>query len=144
VLPIAIALLLATVLAPQVERLRRRGVSAAAAAATVLLGALAVLAGACALIVVPAWGELGRLDVRVRGGVERIGDWLVDGPLGLSEPQVDDTIRRSFDQLREHGDAIAGERAREIRCAPPFRRIRYVAKNRPAHLAQLRRPERRP
>ena len=108
VLPIAVAVVLATVLVPPVRVLRSRGVPAGTAVATVLLGALAMLAGAIALVVAPVWGERDRLDRGVRGGVERIGNWLADGPLGLSERQVDDAIERAFDQLREHGDAVAG------------------------------------
>lgn len=108
VLPIAVAVLLATVLTPPTRALRRRGVPAGAAAATVLLGALAALAGAVTLVALPVWDERDRVDRGVRGGVERMGDWLVDGPLGLSERQVDHAIGRAFDQLRDHGDAIAG------------------------------------
>lgn len=108
VLPSAVALMLATVLVPAVQSLRRRGLSAGVAAAGVLAGAAAVVAGALALVIVPVWQESDRLEVGVRGGVERIGDWLVDGPLGLTRRQVDDAIERSFDQIRDHGDTIAG------------------------------------
>jgi predicted PurR-regulated permease PerM len=56
---------------------------------------------------VPVADEVHRLDLDVRGGVERIGDWLVDGPLGLSERQVDRSIERGFDQLRANGGVFA-------------------------------------
>lgn len=107
VIPIAVALLFSSVLARPVRHLRRRGVPAAAAATSVLLGALAAVAGVLALIAVPVWRELDTLDLSVRGGVERIGDWLVEGPLHLAEADVDRIIDRSFDQLRTHGDSIA-------------------------------------
>lgn len=107
-LPLAVALLLATVLGTPVRKLRERGLAPAAAAGTVLLGALAALGGAVALVAVPVYEEWDNVDVGVRGGVEKVGDWLVDGPLGLSEREVDDAIRKTFDQIREHGDTIAG------------------------------------
>jgi predicted PurR-regulated permease PerM len=107
VLPLAVTLLLASVLVRPVGRLRRRGVPAAAAATAVLLGALAAVAGAVALVAVPVWNELDTLDLSVRGGVERVGDWLVEGPLHLAEADVDRIVDRSFDQLRTHGDSIA-------------------------------------
>jgi predicted PurR-regulated permease PerM len=107
VLPIAVALLLATVLMAPAQALRRRRVPGAAAAATVILGALAALGGAAALIVVPVWNELAALDLNVRKGVDQIADWLVRGPLHLSERDVDRAVDRSFDELRAHADSLA-------------------------------------
>jgi predicted PurR-regulated permease PerM len=103
VLPLVVALLLATALAPLVMQLRRRNVPPAAAAAIVLTGAVGAIAGAVAVVAVPAWGELDELDINVRGGVERLAEWF-----GLSEHQVDATIERALNQLREHADSIAG------------------------------------
>lgn len=64
---------------------------------------MAAIAGAIAVVVLPVWRELDELDVDVRGGLERIADWL-----GLFEQQVDATIERTVAELREHSESIAG------------------------------------
>ena len=108
VLPLFVALLLATVLWPVVDALRRRRWPRALAALAVLAAGVAVVAGVAAAIVPPVAGEVDDLDAGVRGGAERLEEWLVEGPLGLSEGQVGDVVERGERQLRENASAIAG------------------------------------
>jgi predicted PurR-regulated permease PerM len=107
-LPLVAALLLATVLTPAAAALRRRGCPAALAALGVLAGALAALAALVWAVAVPVAAELDELDVGVRAGIERVADWLSNGPLGLSEAQIDGAIERGFEELRSHSGTIAG------------------------------------
>jgi predicted PurR-regulated permease PerM len=108
VLPVFAALLLATVLEPPARFLRGRGWPPALAAATVLVAGIAVLGGAVFAVVRPVIDEFDKVDVSVQGGVRKVGDWLIDGPLGLSRSQVDTVIDRAFAAVRAHSDLIAG------------------------------------
>ena len=108
ILPIFAALLLAALLVPAVHALRRRSWPRGFAAVTVAAGGLASLGALVAAIAVPIAAEFDAVDGGVRGGVERVGDWLAAGPFGLSQPQVDQAIERGFDQLRSHGGELAG------------------------------------
>jgi predicted PurR-regulated permease PerM len=108
ILPVFAALLLAALLVPALQALRRRGWPRGLAAVTVAIGGLASLGGLVAAIAVPVAAELDAVDGGVRQGVERVGDWLAAGPFGLSERQVDQAIERGFDELRSHGGELAG------------------------------------
>jgi predicted PurR-regulated permease PerM len=108
ILPVFAALLLAALLVPALQALRRRGWPRGLAAATVAIGGLVSLGGLVAAIAVPVAAELDAVDGGVRDGVERVGDWLAAGPFGLTERQVDQAIERGFDELRSHGGELAG------------------------------------
>lgn len=108
VLPLFAALLLATQLRPIVQALRSRGWPRGIAALAATAAGLAGVGAAVAAMAVPLARELADVDVGVRGGVDRVGDWLVHGPLGLSERQVDGAIERGFQELRSHGAELAG------------------------------------
>lgn len=107
-LPVVAALLLATVLAPAAKALRRRGCPGGLAALGVFAAALSALAAVVWAIAVPVTAEIDELDVGVRAGIEKAADWLSQGPLGLSESQVDRAIERGSDELRSHSGTIAG------------------------------------
>lgn len=107
-LPVFAALLLATFLTPPARWLMRHKVPAALAALLALCGALVVLAGVLAAVSPQVADEVGPLDVGVSGGVERVEEWLVDGPLGLPERRVADVVDRVEEQLRANAGMIAG------------------------------------
>jgi putative heme transporter len=107
-LPCLVALFLATLLSPPTRALIRRGWPRSLAALAAILGSLTVAAGVGWAVAVPAAGELDDLDLGVRSGIERVREWLVEGPLGLSERQVDRSIERGLDELRSNGGTIAG------------------------------------
>ena len=109
VLPIALALVLATFLAPPVGWLKRRGWPDALAAITVLVAALVVLGGTLAVLVPPVVDEFADLDVGITGGVDRIQDWLAESPLPVSSDQVAAAIDRVQQRASEGFDAIAGQ-----------------------------------
>jgi predicted PurR-regulated permease PerM len=106
VLPFVLAVLGATVLAPPVAWLRRR-LPAGLAALVVLAGALALVGGAAYLIGPPVADEIDQIDVDVSGGVDRVQEWLVDGPLDLSDTRVNDLIDRAESSLRTNAGTIA-------------------------------------
>ena len=107
---IAMALFLAlfgtALLRPPAERLRARGLPPAGAALAVMLTALAALAAVLAMIVPPFVDQLDQLGRDLRAGVEQAGDWLLEGPLNLSERELDEYLDRAERSLRESSGAI--------------------------------------
>ncbi len=109
VVPVAIAILLASVLMPLVVRFERSGLPRTLAAAATLLIFLAVIAGVLALAAPAVVDEVDELDVSISGGVSTVTSWLSDGPLGLSERQVASWQAQVTEQLRgESGRLIGG------------------------------------
>jgi putative heme transporter len=107
VLPFFIAILAATFLAPPTAWLRGKGLPGGVAAVLSILGALALVGGLTTAVSPQVAGELDELDVSITGGVDRIEEWLVDGPLGLSNARVTDLFDQAEQQLRDSQDIIA-------------------------------------
>jgi predicted PurR-regulated permease PerM len=107
VLPVFAAILLATALVPPTNWLAGKRLPRTLATLAVMLGAALVLAGIAAAIGPRAAGELGEVDVSVQGGVERIEDWLADGPLGLSDSRAAELVARA----QEEASGQAGRHA---------------------------------
>ena len=105
-LPVLLALVGATLLAPPVGWLRRRGWPAAAAAPTVLVGFLLVLGGSLAALAPPVVAEVDELDVGIGGGLEEVQRWLVEGPVGLTDAQVNEALDRVQQQVTDNVDAL--------------------------------------
>lgn len=93
-LPIGVALLLATVLIPVRKLFTDRGVPVALA----MLATVAVFFGSVFLvgwvIVPPLVDEFSGLDATLETAADDVQEWLVDGPLDLSEGLVDDGRER--------------------------------------------------
>jgi predicted PurR-regulated permease PerM len=92
VLPVFIALGMATVLVPPARWLQRRGWPPLLATWAVFLAAVAVAAGVVALVAPPFVNELDALGEATSEAVDDMRAWLVDGPLGLSEDQIDKAV----------------------------------------------------
>jgi predicted PurR-regulated permease PerM len=106
VLPVLLALVLTTFLAPPVHWLRERRWPAAAAAFTVLAVALTVLGGLFIGVLLPTAGQLGELDLSLSDAVGAVRDRVVDSPLPVSAEQfttgmeqVRQTIGSSFSSI---------------------------------------------
>ncbi|MDQ3770010.1 MAG: AI-2E family transporter [Actinomycetota bacterium] len=107
VLVLLIAVMLTTLLHPLAQRLRSRGLPNVLATVTVFLGGVGVLAGAFYLIVPAVVDELTDLVASVQAGIGALGDMLVEGPLGLSQVEAQDTIREAEQRLTDSLDSIA-------------------------------------
>lgn len=107
VLPLFIAVLLSTLLYPLAQRLRRRGAPNLLASVVVFLAGVGVLAGAIYLVVPAVIDELTNLVASVQAGIGELGDLLVEGPLGLSQVEAQETIREAEQRLTDSLDAIA-------------------------------------
>src|SRR5215207_9907746 len=100
--PVLVALLLSALLQPIAAALVKRRVPRALATALVLLGGIAGIGLLVWLVVDQFRNGLGDLTSQVEGGIEAIRDWLVTGPLGLSQTQIDNAIASAENSLREN------------------------------------------
>ena len=107
-LPIGVALLLATVLIPVRKLMTDRGVPTPLA----MLGVVFVFFGTIAfvgwVIVPPLIDEFSGLDATLETAADDVQEWMVDGPLGLDEDLVADG-RESIEEAA--GDARLSEGA---------------------------------
>lgn len=87
-IPAAVAVLLASLLQPLVRILITRGVPRWLAAVLVLVGSLAFLGGLLTLTVNAIISGSGDLGTALADGVTKVKDWLINGPLSLSEPEI--------------------------------------------------------
>jgi len=106
-LPVFAAILLATALVPPANWLTRRGLPRTLATLSVMLASALALAGIGAAIGPSAIGELGEVDVNVQGGVERVEDWLADGPFGLSESRAAELVERAQEEASGQAGRLA-------------------------------------
>ncbi|HZG91751.1 MAG TPA: AI-2E family transporter [Pseudonocardia sp.] len=100
VLPLVLATILATVLWPPTRWLRKRRFPPAAAAGTVLLLGLLVLAGMVALITTSILGSIDEIATSAGGGIEAIQDWLSGPPLNLQQTQLEAALQTATQQLQ--------------------------------------------
>jgi putative heme transporter len=107
VLPVFIALLLSTVLVPGADALSRRGFPRLLATFVVFIGALGTVVLIVALLAQPVSDEMGELGRQIRAGVDELGEWLADGPFGLSERDVQNAINEAESSLGDRAGGIA-------------------------------------
>lgn len=103
VIPMAIALLLAALLQPLAAVLAKRGVPPALATAITLISGFIGIGLLVYLVEEQFRNGLGDLTTQVNGGIEKIENWLINGPLGLSQQQINDYVdsaRRSLSDNR--------------------------------------------
>jgi predicted PurR-regulated permease PerM len=90
--PLAIALLLSALLAPAVGWLLRARFPRSLATGVVLVAGLAAVAGTLTLVVNQFINGVPDLTKEASEGIRRIQDWLRDGPLHLSDRQLNQAI----------------------------------------------------
>lgn len=95
VIPLAIALLAAALLAPLVDWMQRLGVPRWVGVFVALVGSLGVVAGIMTFVVEQFVAGVPQLTGEFTASVERIQDWLINGPFHMSD-----------DQIRNAGDTI--------------------------------------
>lgn len=107
VLPVIVALLLATVLVPPVDLLQGRGIPRMVAVWLVLLASLGLLVGIVTLVAPAVSEEFGDLGPTVEAGIDEVENWLVEGPLELSREEIDRYRTQFVDQVQASGGSIA-------------------------------------
>ena len=106
VLPVVVALLLATLLVPLAHRLRDRGMHPRAASLLVVVAGIAVIAVVLTLVVPPFVSELGEVGSNVEKGSRKAGELLQ--PLGVSQAEVDKAVDDGVKSLKGSGNKLTG------------------------------------
>jgi predicted PurR-regulated permease PerM len=105
-IPVAVALLLAALLHRPVRYLRERGAPQSLSAAVVLVGGLAVVGGTLGVVINAMVNGFADLSSNVTQGVGKVRDWLVGGPLGLSQTQIDNYIDSATKAISDNRSTI--------------------------------------
>ncbi|WP_127502169.1 AI-2E family transporter [Actinoplanes solisilvae] len=105
-IPVLIAILLAALFQPVSAWLGRHGMSRSLAAALVEIGALIIVLGGLSLIVNTFVSQIDTLSSQVGDGVREVQDWLVSGPLHLSQQQIDDAVSSVQRTVTENRGAL--------------------------------------
>jgi predicted PurR-regulated permease PerM len=106
VVPVLAAVLVATLLVPPTDFLRRRGTPSALATGLVMVLSALGLAGVFALIGPPFIDQFDELEQSVDEGIDEVVGWLVEGPLHLERGEIDDAIDRGISTLGEQSGSI--------------------------------------
>jgi predicted PurR-regulated permease PerM len=106
VLPVVLAVILATVLWPPTGWLCRHRFPPALAAATVLLAGIVVLAGLVTLITTSVSGSIPQITQSATTGIQAIQQWLSGPPLNLAQSQLDAALQTATAQLQQSVSTI--------------------------------------
>jgi predicted PurR-regulated permease PerM len=104
--PVGIALLLAALMAPGVERLTQWGVPRGVSALLVMIAGIAVLGGLLTFVIIQFTIGLPDLQKQVSDSLDQINDWLNNGPLHLRDEQIQTYINNVIESIRENQSAI--------------------------------------
>ncbi len=106
VVPVLVALLLATLLVPPVELLRRHGCPSTIATFLVMILAAVTVAGLIALIAPAFLDQFSELEDSVDEAIEEVIHWLVAGPFDLQRSDIDRAVQDGLASLRENSGGI--------------------------------------
>ena len=101
-IPVAVALLLAALLAPAVQQLRRWRVPGGVATAVMLVGGLVALAVLLTFVVRTIIGGLPQLGASLTQSIAELTGWLANGPLHISSDQLGAAQQQLFKTLQEN------------------------------------------
>lgn len=107
VIPLILALFLTSVLSPLVQWFKGRGWSPLIAtwSALIVVIPVVVLIG---LAVIPSLASgLGEIGQDVSAGVDQVRDWMREGPLALSESEIERYLEQAIDQARANISVIS-------------------------------------
>jgi putative heme transporter len=107
VVPLAVALLFASLLAPGVTWLHTHRVPRGLATTIVLLAGLAVVGGLIYFMVATLVDGLPDLGARLDESYRQLRDWLTNGPLGLTGDQLDTMLNEAKDWVNRNRSQLA-------------------------------------
>lgn len=109
IIPVAVALLIATALQPVVTLLHRRTPAGPAlSVVTAMVGLVALLAGAFSLFSVRVYGQAGIIETNALQGYESVLVWLRTGPLSLSGQDLGALTTRVADLASKDSSVVVG------------------------------------
>jgi predicted PurR-regulated permease PerM len=106
VIPLSIALLLSALLSPAVGWLFRAHLPRSLATFLVLICGLAAVAGTLTLVITQFVDGLPELTQKSSQGVRQIQDWARNGPLHLSDAQVNQAINNAQDWINSNTSSL--------------------------------------
>ena len=108
VLPVILALFPVSVLSPIVGALKKRGWSPLLATWGGIVAVTPILAIVVAIAVPSIAGSVDELGRDLEAGVESVSDWLSEGPLKLSETEIQGYLDSALQSFRENASGITG------------------------------------
>ncbi|WEO78590.1 AI-2E family transporter [Cryobacterium sp. SO2] len=99
VIPVLIAIILASALSPVVGWLRRRGLSPIVATWITLLAAIVVFGSIVTLIVLAVENQWSTLYENASTGIDQLSTYLTEGPLAIDATQLEDARNAGIDFL---------------------------------------------
>lgn len=106
-LPVALAIVVTTILWPPTRWLTQHKLPPALAATITLVGFLALLSGVIALIVPSVADQAPELADKATAGVNQVRDWIQGPPLRLRDEQLDSAVEAIVARLQSSGAQIA-------------------------------------
>lgn len=106
-LPVALAIVVCTVLWPPTDWLRRHRFPPALAALTTLVIAFAAFAGVVAMIAPSVVNQSDELADKATEGIQKVQDWLQGPPLNIGDEQLNTAVQVIVSKLQESSAAIA-------------------------------------
>lgn len=107
VLPVVLAIIVATVLWPPVRWMRRHKVPPALAALLALLGAVAVVAAVIGLIVPSVIDQTPQLVNHAIDGVKQVQHWVQGPPMNIDDQQMSGFVNTIVERLQRSSTTIA-------------------------------------
>ncbi|MFI2475693.1 AI-2E family transporter [Nocardia xishanensis] len=107
VLPMSLAVVVATVLWPPTRWFMKHGLRPGLAASLSLLGFLGLLAGVIALIVPSVVDQAPELADKASEGVNQVRKWLQGPPLNIRDEQLDSAVDAIVSRLQSSAEQIA-------------------------------------
>jgi predicted PurR-regulated permease PerM len=104
--PVAIALLLAALMAPGVERLTKWGVPRGLSTVIVLIGGVAIVGGLLTFVIITFSNGLPELQAQVSDSLKQIQNWLNNGPLHIGKNDLKDFVNNIIDTIQKNQAAI--------------------------------------
>jgi predicted PurR-regulated permease PerM len=107
-IPLFVALLITTLLAPLATYLRNRGWRPLLATWAVILGSLIILSGIVAVLIPQFTSQFDEMKIRATQGFDDVVKWLGEGPLNISEQELDRYLEQATQRIQENSDSITG------------------------------------
>jgi putative heme transporter len=106
IIPVMVAALLAGLLHPVVEWLRELRLPKGAAVAITVVGFIGLVGGSLALVGRQLFGGFNELWSEALVGIRQVQRWLSDGPLHLTDAQINQYLRDATAELQNNSSSI--------------------------------------
>lgn len=104
--PVAMALIVSTVLIPPAAWLASKGLPAALAAVVVVVGFIAVIIGGIIALAPSVAGQAQEIAQGASDGLGQVQSWVVEGPLNVTDSQLSQAIEAVQGKLQDSASTI--------------------------------------